>query len=81
MFQEVERLVSVAHLSVTHTCLEDFKYKDYVIPKGTDILYNIWAAHHDPKLWSRPDEFIPERFIDEKGKVFRPEYLIPFGTG
>ncbi|CAM1321594.1 Uncharacterised protein g7825 [Pycnogonum litorale] len=79
--QEVERVASVVHMSVIHTCVESFKWNDYVIPKSTNILYNIWAVHHDPKLWKDPDQFNPDRFIDDSGHVSRPEYLIPFGTG
>lgn len=35
----------------------------------------------DPKLWDKPEEFNPSRFIDSEGKVRKPEYFIPFGVG
>ncbi|XWS47871.1 hypothetical protein CRYUN_Cryun13aG0022800 [Craigia yunnanensis] len=54
----------------------------YVIPAKTRVLVNVWAIQRDPKLWERPNEFIPERFdnsqIDYKGQDFQ---LIPFGSG
>ena len=31
--------------------------------------------------WTDGDEFRPERFLDEEGKVIRDEHLIPFSTG
>ena len=35
----------------------------------------------DPKLWKDPEEFRPERFLNEKGELDRKEYLIPFSMG
>ena len=31
--------------------------------------------------WTDGDEFRPERFLDEEGKVIRDEHLIPFSIG
>ncbi|KAA0042826.1 geraniol 8-hydroxylase-like [Cucumis melo var. makuwa] len=50
----------------------------FTIPKGTQILVNLWASCRDPNLWENPDEFIPERFLESKGKNFE---FIPFGNG
>lgn len=35
----------------------------------------------DPKLWDEPNKFNPSRFIDETGKIIRPEFFMPFGVG
>lgn len=35
----------------------------------------------DPNLWDRPNDFCPNRFINDEGKVQKPEYFIPFGVG
>ena len=50
--------------------------------QGTTIFANILHVHFDPNYWSRPEEFNPERFIDEKTNTFKPnERLIPFSIG
>ncbi|KAJ9564059.1 hypothetical protein OSB04_000025 [Centaurea solstitialis] len=55
---------------------------DYTIPKGTQVLVNVWAIGRDPTLWEDSLEFKPERFLtlgrDVRGQHFE---LIPFGAG
>ncbi|KAH6836261.1 hypothetical protein C2S53_001127 [Perilla frutescens var. hirtella] len=62
----------------------DQEVNGYMIPKGAQILFNVWAMGRDPGIWPNPDSFEPERFlqddnkIDLKGQHFK---LIPFGAG
>lgn len=39
----------------------DYQLNDYRIPKGFLVSVPIYAIHHDPKNWSDPEKFIPER--------------------
>ncbi|KAK4789341.1 hypothetical protein SAY86_020660 [Trapa natans] len=61
---------------------EDVEISGFKIPKGTQVLVNLWAMGRDPRVWEDPDRFEPERFmeldIDTKGADFE---LIPFGSG
>ncbi|KAM0069837.1 putative cytochrome P450 [Helianthus debilis subsp. tardiflorus] len=54
----------------------------YNIPKGCIVYMNVWAIHRDPKNWTNPLEFKPERFLnnnwDYNGKNIK---FIPFGSG
>ncbi|KAK8511666.1 hypothetical protein V6N12_000714 [Hibiscus sabdariffa] len=53
-----------------------------VIAQGTQLIFNAWAIGRDPSSWDKPDESLPDRFlncsIDSKGQHFE---LIPFGSG
>ncbi|KAK8537667.1 hypothetical protein V6N12_043819 [Hibiscus sabdariffa] len=61
---------------------KDVKINGYDIVEGTQVIINAWAIGRDPSLWEKPEEFIPDRFlnnpIDFKGHHFE---LIPFGSG
>lgn len=60
------------------------KLQGYDIPAKTMVLINAWAIQRDPKLWERPEEFVPERFTDNQVDVdFKGHHnqFIPFGAG
>ncbi|KAF0452891.1 cytochrome P450 [Gigaspora margarita] len=59
---------------------EDLKYKNHVIPAGTGISLFIYAMQRSPKLWENPEEFIPERFENEKN-INGSYTWTPFGAG
>ncbi|KAI3703419.1 hypothetical protein L1987_73475 [Smallanthus sonchifolius] len=54
----------------------------YNIPKGCIVYMNVWAIHRDPRNWTNPLEFKPERFLnsnwDYNGNNLK---FLPFGTG
>jgi len=78
---EIQRKGSVVPLSIPHTNIKEVNLNGHRIPNGTLILPNIYAVHHDEKLFPDPMSFRPERFINEKGQVVKPEHLIPFSMG
>lgn len=80
--KETMRMHPVAPMLVPRLAREDCQVNGYDIPKGARVLVNTWTIGRDPKLWDRPDEFDPDRFmdreIDVKGQDFE---LLPFGSG
>ncbi len=83
---EVLRYTSVVPLSMSHRAVQDVQIGGYTIPKDTRIQLNLWALHHDPEFWKDPEEFRPERFLDENGEVVAADHpnrkhLMPFGAG
>ena len=77
---ECQRFADIAPFSVTHSPCQDVDMEGHVVPKGSLVIPNLHSVHYDPKLWGDPDNFRPERFLDE-GEVVKPEYLIPFFMG
>ncbi|KAL5737418.1 hypothetical protein ACOSP7_030179 [Xanthoceras sorbifolium] len=82
VIKETLRLHPPAPLLLPRECRERCDINGFEIPVKTKVIVNAWAIGRDPKYWSEPNKFIPERFIgssiDYKGNNF--EY-IPFGAG
>lgn len=53
------------------------------VPKGTSIVAFTLGAHRNPKHWSRPDDFWPERFDSVHGEAHTVPTgaYMPFSTG
>ena len=45
------------------------------------VLVNLYSAHMDPDDWQQPQQFRPERFLDESGNVINRDSIIPFSLG
>lgn len=82
VIKETLRLHPPIPLLVPRESRKDIKLKGYHIERGTRVIINAWAIARDPSYWDQPEEFKPERFlnnsIDIKGNDFQ---LIPFGAG
>lgn len=82
VLKETLRLHPAVPLLAPRKVEADVKLSNYIVPKGYDLLVNVWAICRDPNTWENPNCFIPERFlgseIDFKGQHFE---LIPFGAG
>ncbi|CAO3682084.1 unnamed protein product [Rhizopus stolonifer] len=53
-----------------HTVLKDVAYKNYIIPKGHDIVINIHTLHNDPNVFLEPEKFMPERFLKDTRSMY-----------
>ncbi|CAN6305213.1 unnamed protein product [Urochloa humidicola] len=86
VIKETFRLHPSTPLSLPRMAAEECEVAGYRIPKGCELLVNVWGIARDPALWPDPLEFRPARFlpggshvdVDLKGADFG---LIPFGAG
>ncbi|XVF02586.1 hypothetical protein REPUB_Repub04eG0187400 [Reevesia pubescens] len=82
VIKETLRLHPPAPLLIARETMSHFKINGYDIYPKTLIQINAWAIGRDPQYWKNPEEFCPERFIDNtvdfKGQHFE---FLPFGAG
>ncbi|KAH9614397.1 hypothetical protein KSS87_000888, partial [Heliosperma pusillum] len=82
--KETLRLRMAIPLLVPHMNVHGAKLGGHDIPAESKILVNAWWLANNPLHWQQPEEFRPERFLEEESKVetngndFR---YLPFGVG
>jgi cytochrome P450 len=74
---ETLRLYPPIHLGSRKAAV-DLEFQGYSIPSGTRVMYSIYLTHRLEQYWSRPHEFVPERFYQFKPT---PYTYLPFGGG
>ncbi|OWM72106.1 hypothetical protein CDL15_Pgr017989 [Punica granatum] len=84
VIKETFRFYPALPLSIPHEAIEDCNISGYCVPKGTQLILNLYKIHRDPRMWPDPSDFQPKRFltthkdVDVRGQNFE---LIPFGSG
>ena len=68
---ETLRFATVAPFTFAHNTTCDTTLAGYKLPKDTRVFYNIHAINHDERHWENPEEFRPERWLDENGVFIR----------
>lgn len=79
VINETMRLYPTVVSFTTRLATESVKIHDYTIPQGTRVIYQAWLMHRNPKLWTNPDQFDPNRF--RQGVEINPLAFAPFGLG
>jgi len=87
VINEALRLWPVA-IVLDRMCVEDFELppalpgdKPFLLKKGMNVWFPVYGLHRDPKYFEKPDEFYPERFLDENKRDINSTAYIPFGIG
>ena len=91
---EMLRWKHFAPQGLPHETTEDTTLLGYNIPKGTQVFFNYHSLHMNPDYWKNPEEFRPERFLEEEKDLLntclhpetffnKPESykFVPFGQG
>ncbi|QYE35263.1 cytochrome P450 [Polymorphobacter sp. PAMC 29334] len=79
VIDETLRLYPTAPLIQRMAVAEDTLH-GVTIPPGSTVVYAPWVLHRHRKLWDRPGEFDPTRFLAGAPPIDRFAYL-PFGAG
>lgn len=79
VIDEALRLYPPAFVIVRRAAGDDVA-ADIPVPKGSLVLISPWVLHRHRRLWSRPTQFDPARFLPGAAPPPRFAYL-PFGAG
>ncbi|KAF6148058.1 hypothetical protein GIB67_024233 [Kingdonia uniflora] len=83
--KELLRKHPPTYFALTHAVTQPAKLAGYDIPTGVNVEFFTPAIAHDPKIWSKPEEFNPDRFLsgNEDADITgaREMKMMPFGAG
>lgn len=76
VFDESLRLYPPAWV-ITRRTLSDITVDDVLIPANSLVIVSPWLVHRNPKAWTNPNAFMPDRFHNGAPQLG----YIPFGAG
>jgi cytochrome P450 len=80
VFREVLRLYPPVPMMVRENrCPEEMRGR-HVAP-GAQIVLSPWHLHRHERIWARPDDFDPDRWQTDEGRVCAREAYMPFSSG
>ncbi|RID59546.1 hypothetical protein BRARA_F02767 [Brassica rapa] len=81
IFHETLRKYSPAPLVPIRYAHEDTEIGGYHVPAGSEIAINIYGCNMDKKRWEKPEEWWPERFLDDRYELSDLHKTMAFGAG
>jgi cytochrome P450 len=78
--KEAMRLYPPAY-AIGREAIEDCEIGGYRVPRGTQLFAFQWVTHRDPRYYQNPNEFEPERWINEPTERQAKYAYFPFGGG
>jgi cytochrome P450 len=67
--------------AIGRTALGDVEIGGYVIRRGSAVLMSPWVMHRDGRTFDEPEEFRPDRWLDERIRSLPRFAWFPFGGG
>ncbi|XP_032752198.1 cytochrome P450 2C11-like [Rattus rattus] len=78
---EIQRYIDLVPTNLPHLVTRDMKFRNYFIPKGTNVITSLSSILHDDKEFPNPEKFDPGHFLDERGNFKKSDYFMPFSAG
>ncbi|XP_023364820.1 cytochrome P450 2K4-like [Otolemur garnettii] len=81
VIHEIQRFANILPTGLPRATTTDIIFKNYYIPKGTEVIILLTSVLRDQTQWEKPDAFNPEHFLSSEGKFIKKEAFMPFSVG
>ncbi|XP_077971650.1 cytochrome P450 2C70-like [Styela clava] len=79
--EEIFRYCTLAPIGIPRCSPTDVEINGFIVRKDVKVIFNIWGAHNDSNIFEKPEEFRPERFLNDEGMFVRSKYVFAFSLG
>jgi cytochrome P450 len=67
--------------AIVRTAVQDTEIGGYVLPANSTVIMSQWVTHRDDRFYDEPEQFRPERWVEEGRKPAPRFSYFPFGGG
>ncbi|XP_051008631.1 cytochrome P450 2K6-like [Acomys russatus] len=81
VIHEIQRVANILPMGLPHETTTDVLFKNYYIPKGTEVITLLTSVLRDQTQWETPEAFNPTHFLSSEGRFVKKEAFMPFSVG